>query len=465
METPAIVALFLSLLPLLHLLFTLFLKQKHDRSCYMLNYECFKPSDDRKLDTEASCRVVLRNKNLQLEQHKFLLKTIISSGLGEETYSPPNIVAGRESTPSLTESIEELDDIFFQTLDNLFSKSLVSPQQIDILVINVSLLSPAPSLSSRIINRYIMRTDIKAFNLSGMGCSASLVAVDLVRHLFKIYANKLAVVVSTESLGPNWYQGIDKSMMLSNCLFRSGGCSMLLTNKPELRNRAILKLKHLVRTHFGSNDEAYNCCIQVEDDEGYAGFRLTKKLTAAASKAFAINLKVMLPKILPVWEIMRFISVYLRWGNNNSRKLLKALNLKSGVEHFCIHPGGRAVIDSVGESLGLTDYDLEPARMALHRFGNTSAGGLWYVLGYMEAKKRLKKGDRIMMISLGAGFKCNNCLWEVLSDLDDANVWEDCIHRYPPPTLANPFAERYGWINDERLSFIRMEDCEFATAH
>ncbi|KAH6829544.1 3-ketoacyl-CoA synthase 19 [Perilla frutescens var. hirtella] len=469
METAAILVFFLSLLPLLHLLLRLFMKGKHDRSCYMLNYECYKPPDHRKLDTEASCRVVLRNKNLGWEQYKFLLKTIISSGLGEETYSPTNVVAGRESDPSLTDSTEELDDIFFQTLDNLFSKSRVSPQEIDILVVNVSLLSPSPSLSSRIINRYKMRTDIKAFNLSGMGCSASLIAVDLVRHLFKIYANKLAVVVSTESLGPNWYRGINKSMMLSNCLFRSGGCSMLLTNKPELRNRAILKLKHLVRTHFGSNDEAYNCCIQVEDDEGYAGFRLTKKLTTAASKVFVINLKALLPKILPPWEIIKFLSVYLRWGKNKNM-LLEALggadgglNLKSGVDHFCIHPGGRAVIDGVGKSLGLTEYDLEPARMALHRFGNTSAGGLWYVLGYMEAKKRLKKGDRIMMISFGAGFKCNNCLWEVLNDLGDANVWEDCINRYPPKSLANPFSDKYGWINDEYLSFLRLEDCVFAT--
>lgn len=304
--------LFLCLVPVLHRIFTLFTKRKHERSCYMLNYECYKPSDDRKLDTESSCRVVLRNKNLQLEQHKFLWKTIISSGLGEETYSPAIVVVGKEADPSLTDSIQELDDIFFQTLDNLFSKSQVSPQEIDILVVNVSLLSPAPSLSSRIINRYKMRSDIKAFNLSGMGCSASLVAVDLVRHLFRIYDNKLAVVVSTESLGPNWYQWIDRSMMLSNCLFRSGGCSMLLTNKAELRHRAIMKLKHLVRTHIGANEEAYGCCIQVEDDEGYAGFRLTKKLTTAASKAFAINLKVLLPKILPVWEIMRLISVYLR---------------------------------------------------------------------------------------------------------------------------------------------------------
>ncbi|KAJ6311641.1 hypothetical protein OIU77_013404 [Salix suchowensis] len=132
------------------------------------------------------------------------------------------------------------------------------------------------------------------------------------------------------------------------------------------------------------------------------------------------------------------------------------LNLKTGVDHLCIHPGGRAIIDEVGKSLGLDDYDLEPARMALHRFGNTSAGGLWYVLGYMEAKQRLKKGNKILMISLGAGFKCNNCVWEVMRDLGDVNVWKDSIDQYPPETVVNPFIEKLSWINDEHLSFVRF---------
>ncbi|KAK8672234.1 hypothetical protein V6N13_110607 [Hibiscus sabdariffa] len=433
----------------------------------MLGYECFKATDERKLDTESCVRVVMRNRNLGLEQYRFLLQTMVNSGLGEETYGPRSVLAGREETPTLKDAHEEMDEIMFETLDRLFLKTGVSPSDIDILVVDVSLFSPAPSLTARIVNRYKMRGNIKTFSLSGMGCSASMVAVDLVQQLFKSYKNAFAVVVSSETIGPHWYCGKEKSMMLSNCLFRSGGCSVLLTNKSCLKHRALMKLSHSVRTNIGSNDEAYGCCIQIEDNQGYNGFLLTRDLTKAAAKAFTMNLKLLVPKILPIQELVRFaiISVY---KNNkktatptteSSSSSKTSLNLKTGIDHFCIHPGGRAVVDGLGKSLGLTEYDLEPARMALHRFGNTSAGGLWYVLGYMEAKKRLKKGDKILMISLGAGFMCNNCVWEVMKDLENGNVWEECLDRYPVSrmNLMNPYAVKYSWINDECLNFVRMD--------
>ncbi|KAG9146626.1 hypothetical protein Leryth_014642 [Lithospermum erythrorhizon] len=401
--------------------------------------------------------ILFRNKNLGPQEHKFLLKAIVNSGIGEETYVPRNIIQCRENCTTLDDSVLEMDEFIFDTLDNLFKKTSISPKEIDVLVVNVSMLTLNPSLTSRIVNRYNMRENVKTFNLSGMGCSASLISINLVENMFKSLKNSFAIVVTSESIAPNWYNGSDKSMILTNCLFRSGGCSMLLTNKNSLKSQATFKLKHLVRTHLGEIDEAHNCCFQKEDNHGLLGFFLARTLPSSATKAFVENMRVLAPKILPVRELLRYIVV------NTLQEMKKCLdsekstiwkkvsiNFKSGVDHFCLHPGGAAVIEAIRKSLELSAHDVEPAKMTLHRFGNTSASSLWYVLGYMQAKKRLKKGDRVLMISFGSGFKCNSCLWEVVRDLEDDNVWKDCVGEYPPnKKMANPFLEKYGWMNQE----------------
>ncbi|KAE8653237.1 hypothetical protein Csa_020122 [Cucumis sativus] len=445
-------------IPLLYLAFKLWkhFDAKRDQQCYILDYQCYKPSDDRMLGTQLCRDVMKRTKVLGLEEFKFLLKAVVNSGIGEQTYGPNVIFSGKESHPSLVDSIVEVEEFFLDCLHKLFEKSGISPSQIDILVVNISMFSTSPSLASMLINKFKMKEDIKVFNLSGMGCSASLISVDVVRRMFKSHMNSYGIVVTSESLTANWYSGNDRSMILANCLFRSGGAAILLTNKRSLKNKALLKLKCLVRTHHGAQDESYECCYQKEDDQGNLGFHLGKSLPRAAIRAFTDNLREISPKILPITEIFRLtiltIIHKISLASSSKPRWPKPMaNFKTGAEHFCLHTGGKAVIDGVGKSLNLTEHDLEPARMTLHRFGNTSASSLWYVLGYMEAKKRLKKGDKVLMISFGAGFKCNSCLWEVMTELGEkkGNVWEDCINGYPPVSLANPFMESFGWIQKE----------------
>ncbi|XP_075506185.1 3-ketoacyl-CoA synthase 12-like [Primulina tabacum] len=443
----------LTFLPLFFILWKFFDEKRH-QNCYILDYECHKPMNNRKCSTKFSGEVIRRNKHLGLSEYKFLLKAMVSSGIGEETYGPQMVFDGREANPTLNDGLIEMDEFFQGCLDNLFKRTGISPSEIDVLVVNVSMLATMPSLSSRIINMYKMREDIKVYNLSGMGCSASLISIDIVQNMFKTQKNLHALVLTSESLSLGWYRGNDKSMILANCLFRVGGSAILLTNKASLKDKAMLKLKCLVRTHHGSKDEAYDCCMHKEDDRGIAGFHLDKNLPKAATRAFVDNLKVIAPKILPVRELFRFAMLHLikklrqKWSKSGSTTK-PMINFKQGVDHFCLHTGGKAVIDAVAQSLGLSEYDVEPARMTLHRFGNTSASSLWYVLAYMHAKKRLKKCQKILMISFGAGFKCNSALWEVARDLDEGTVWKEFIDTYPRKNLNNPYMEKYGWLQDE----------------
>ncbi|KAM4076187.1 hypothetical protein ACJW30_12G044300 [Castanea mollissima] len=391
---------------------------RRDQECYILDYQRYKPTNDRMLDSELCLAVIKRTKNLGLE-YKFILKTVVNFGIGEQTYAPRTIIAGREQNPTILDAILEMGEFFHDSIAKLLARTAISPLEIEVLVVNVSMLSLVPSLAARIINHYKMRDNIKVYNLSGMGCSASLISVDIVRNVFASNKNLYALVVTTESMSPNWCSGNDKSMILPNYLFRSGGYAMLLTNKRALKHTAMFKFKCLVRTHHGAREESYGCCMQQEDEQGRLGVYLSKNLPKAATRAFVDNLREISPRILPINELLRFMVVSLvrkmsktQTSSEAGRGTKPVINFKTGVDHFCLHAGGKSVID---------------------------------------AKKRLKKGETVLMISFGASFKCNSCVWEVVRDLDlgDSNVWKDCIEGYPPASMANPFMEKFGWINQE----------------
>ena len=62
----------------------------------------------------------------------------------------------------------------------------LSTVQVDIVIVNCSLFNPTPSLSAMVVNHFGMRPDIKTYNLSGMGCSAGIIALGLAKELLQV---------------------------------------------------------------------------------------------------------------------------------------------------------------------------------------------------------------------------------------------------------------------------------------
>ncbi|GAB2291103.1 inositol polyphosphate kinase kcs1 [Dionaea muscipula] len=407
---------------------------KRPNPVYLVDFACYKPEDERKLSVESFLRMTEDNSGFEEETVQFQKRIATRSGLGDETYFSRGIVS---SNLCMREARFESESVLFGSLDALFKKTGVRPEDIDILVVNCSLFNPTPSLSSMIVNHYKLKPTIKSYNLGGMGCSAGLISIDLAKQLLRVNPNSYALVFSTENITLNWYFGNDRSMLLCNCIFRVGGAGILLSSKPEDRVRSKYELVHTVRTHKGSDDHSYGCVYQREDDRGVVGVSLARELMAVAGDALKTNITTLGPLVLPVSEQLRFFMTLVK------RKVLMMVKVKPYIpdfkkafEHFCIHAGGRAVLDELQKNLRLSDSQMEPSRMTLHRFGNTSSSSLWYELAYTEAKGRVKAGDRVWQIAFGSGFKCNSAVWRALKEVhvgvgSETNPWLDSLDKYP----------------------------------
>ncbi|KAL2229985.1 3-ketoacyl-CoA synthase 11-like [Sesamum indicum] len=402
------------------------------RKVYLVDFSCYKP--DPSLLCTRGMVVEKVSAIISKEGADFTRKVLERCGLGDRTYA-----LGLKDFPPERPfqcAREEAEMIICGAIDDLFAKTRVKPRDIGILVVNISAFNPTPSLSSMIVNRYKLRGDVVSCNLGGMGCSAGLIAIDLAKRLLQVQPNTYALVMSLESMTSNYYAGKDRSKLLTNCLFRMGGAAILLSNRFSDRRRSKYELTHTLRTHKGADDRAYRCAFQEEDEEGNLGISLSRDLIPVAGEALQANITTLGPLVLPMSEQLLFLATLV------ARKVFKMKvkpyvpDFKLAFEHFCIHTGGRGVLDELEKHLRLTQSHMEPSRMTLYRFGNTSSSSVWYSLAYAEAKGQIRKGNRVWQIAFGSGFKCNSGVWRALKTIDPAkeqNPWTDEINLFPVP--------------------------------
>ncbi|CAI9786584.1 unnamed protein product [Fraxinus pennsylvanica] len=407
------------------------------RPVYLFDYSCYRAPENLKAPYTRFMEHSRLTGDFDESSLEFQRKILERSGLGDETYVP-EAMHSLPPRPSMQAAREEAEQVMFGALDNLFANTNVKPKDIGILVVNCSLFNPTPSLSAMIVNKYKLRGNIRSFNLGGMGCSAGVIAIDLAKDLLQVHRNTYAVVVSTENITQNWYFGNRKSMLIPNCLFRVGGSAVLLSNKSADWRRAKYKLVHVVRTHKGADDKAFRCVYQEQDPAGKTGVSLSKDLMAIAGGALKTNITTLGPLVLPISEQLLFLStlVLKKFFNKGVKPYIP--DFKLAFDHFCIHAGGRAVIDELEKNLQLLPLHVEASRMTLHRFGNTSSSSIWYELAYTEAKGRMRRGNRVWQIAFGSGFKCNSAVWKALRNVKPSRngPWEDCIDRYPVKVVS-----------------------------
>ncbi|GAA0143316.1 hypothetical protein LIER_04032 [Lithospermum erythrorhizon] len=411
------------------------------RKINLVDFSCYKPDPSFTCPKELFMHISIHSRSFTESNLGFQKRISERSGLGEKTYFPRALLE-IPAKPCMAEARKEAEMVMFGAIDELLAKTCVKAHDIGILVVNCSLFNPTPSLSAMIVNHYKLRENVLSYNLGGMGCSAGLISIDLAKQLLQVQPNSYALVVSMENITLNWYTGNNRSMLVSNCIFRMGGAAILLSNRSSDRGLSKYQLIHTVRTHKGAENRSYGCVFQEEDEARKIGVALSKDVMAVAGEALKTNITTLGPLVLPMSEQVLFFVTLVSRKVFNMKIKPYIPDFKLAFEHFCIHAGGRAVLDEIEKNLELTEWHMEPSRMTLYRFGNTSSSSLWYELAYSEAKGRIKRGDRIWQIAFGSGFKCNSVVWKALRSIDPAkekNPWMEEIDEFPVqvPSVAS----------------------------
>lgn len=164
-----------------------------------------------------------------------------------------------------------------------------------------------------------------------------------------------------------------------------------------------------------------------------------------AGETLRSNITILGRQLLPYTEMIMYAVSILKKKYLDKSTEIYVPNFKSVVQHFCLPASGKPIIREIGKGLKLGEREIEAASMTLHRFGNQSSSSLWYELSYIEAKERVKKGDKVWQLGMGSGPKCNSLVWECIRPIigeAPRGVWADTIDDYP--SLA--FAKNWIWL-------------------
>jgi len=98
------------------------------------------------------------------------------------------------------------------------------------------------------------------------------------------------------------------------------------------------------------------------------------------------------------------------------QQVMNTLLARAGVERgeinaWILHAGGREILASIRQQLGITEHDTRWSAAVLRDLGNVSSPCVYFVLD--AALKEHAPGGLWYMSSFGAGFSCHGALLEV----------------------------------------------------
>jgi alpha-pyrone synthase len=207
----------------------------------------------------------------------------------------------------------------------------------------------APGLDIEIVERCALNPSVERTLLGFMGCSAAISALKLARHIVRSDPRAKVVIVNLELCTIHLQETEDIEQILCFLLW-GDGCSAALVSAEATG----IELHSFHTTLIPQSRE------QMAWHIGALGFQM------------------LLSGQVPL-TLAREIPGYLQ-------AILGGRRVKD-IIFWAVHPGGRSILDALGEALRLNEDALCYARQVLCRFGNMSSATIMFVLKSMLQKK------------------------------------------------------------------------------
>lgn len=266
-----------------------------------------------------------------------------------------------------------------QAARSALDDAALAASEIDAVVVSTCTGYLCPGLSSYVVERLGLGRAIGAFDLVGQGCVAALPNMRMGHALLGSGQCRHVLSICVEVSSAAMYLDNDPGVLVSACLFGDGAGAAVWSQRASAQRRAIAW-----RDSESLLDPSTRDALRFEQRQGMLRNILTRAVpTLAAGYA------------------QRVLSAVL------ARTELSAAQISAWI----MHAGGREVLQSLQQQLGLSGEDLRYSAATLREYGNLSSAFVYFVL--QAALADAAPPGWWWLCSFGAGFSCQGALLEV----------------------------------------------------
>jgi predicted naringenin-chalcone synthase len=227
----------------------------------------------------------------------------------------------------------------------------------------------APGLDLLVMEAMALPANIFRTSVNFMGCYAAIHGLKLADAFCNNDKKARVLVVCTELSTLHFQRENTVDNIASSLLFGDGAAAVLITHDDnEMRGLKIDKFYSEV-AFKGKKDMSWEL----------------------SSSGFLMTLSGYVPKLIE----QDFNTLFCNALKNARLK-------KSDISHWCIHPGGKRVLNSIEKSIDITADDLQHSYNILKNYGNMSSPTILFVLKEIMDSPKNNNGNRTNIF--GAAF-------------------------------------------------------------
>jgi alpha-pyrone synthase len=232
----------------------------------------------------------------------------------------------------------------------------------------------APGLDIDLIKQLGLKSSVNRTSINFMGCFAAITALKSAYAICQADSNAKVLIVCTELCSLHFQKNFTDDNILANALFADGAAALLVTADSQ---HALLSIEnfHSDIAHQGAEAMAWSI--------GDFGFEM--RLSSYVPNIVGKGIQALVAGLI-------------------------ARHTHETMHHFAIHPGGKKILEEVGNALTLPKEKLEPAYDVLMNYGNMSSPSIVFVLKKLLTMGSVKSGENIIGMAFGPGLTMESFL-------------------------------------------------------